>query len=377
MRLLFVGRKFGEVAGGVEKMCIMLANNMHERGHEVHLLTWDQPQAVPFYPLNQGVFWHKLAIGDHAEKATWKVRWQRMLKVRKLAELIKPDLVIAFQLGPFAAVRLYLQGKSIPMIAALRNAPSLYDYTSAGKYRWLWFQVLRLADAITVQLPAYIKCYPQYAQKKMHVIPNPVTMPSLENISSQTESLEHSGGIILNVGRLCYQKNQTLLIKAFALIAQRYPGWTLRLVGDGEDLEQLKTLSCKLNIGSQIEFVGVKKDVSSEYAAADIFCFPSLWEGFPNALAEAMSHRLPVLGLSSCDGTNGLIESGVNGLLSGSLVEDLAECLLRLIDSKSLRDKFALSAADSLRPYAPHVVFDRWEQLFVSLGSGTLNTCAE
>ena len=61
---------------------------------------------------------------------------------------------------------------------------------------------------------------------------------------------------------------------------------------------------------------GAVTDVAAEYAAADLFCLPSRWEGFPNTVAEALAHGLPAVAYEGCAGTGDLVEPGENGLLA-------------------------------------------------------------
>ena len=113
MKILVVGRKFGGVAGGVERMAIPLLNALCERGHEARLLTWDLDGAEAYYPVNPGIRWHRLNMGDAAVKAGWKLRLARQLRMRALIERERPDVIVAFQQGPFVAIRLAALGLGI------------------------------------------------------------------------------------------------------------------------------------------------------------------------------------------------------------------------------------------------------------------------
>ena len=115
-------------------------------------------------------------------------------------------------------------------------------------------------------------------------------------------------------------------MEAFAKVADRFKDWQLRLVGDGENEAKLKALANTLNLRNRVDFVGASKDVEAEYRQAHVFCMPSLWEGFPNAVAEAMAHGLPVIGFRICAGVNELIVPGENGIVveEGVAAERLA-----------------------------------------------------
>ena len=364
MRLLFSGRKFDGVAGGVERMIVLLMNAMCDRGHEVTLLTWDKMGAKTYYPLDSRVRWHPLDMGDAMVKAGWMMRLKRMWKIRKLIKTDSPDVVIAFQNGPFVTIALSILGLGIPIVAAVRNAPTRFEHTSSGKYRELIFNSYRLAARITVQMDNYRDFYPNYLKNRIRHIPNPVVKS--EALASPAGNPSSSERILLNLGRLSYQKNQATLLKSFARIAADFPCWRLRLVGEGEERGRLEGLCRQLELEGRVDFAGAKSDIGGEYSAAHLFCFPSLWEGFPNALAEAMAHGLPVIGYKACAGTNELIQHNINGLLvEGHFGEEpLCEALAELMRSDLQRETMGKRAQEVVDQYTPDMVFSSWELLF-------------
>ena len=205
-------------------------------------------------------------------------------------------------------------------------------------------------------------CYPFYLKNKLRVISNPVSLPRAINIDSNQSS--KSINRILHVGRLSYQKNQIFLLKAFSKIAAVYPDWVLTLVGEGESRSTLELLITRYNLSDQVELVGSVKDVDYWYERSSIFAFPSLWEGFPNALTEAMSHSLPVVGFSCTDGVNELIIDNHNGLLSSSSVTDFSYCIQELILSPQKRTLMGLNARESIKKYSPASIYRSWEKVF-------------
>lgn len=368
MKILFVGRKFGEVAGGVERIAIMLMNAMHQRGHEVGLLTWDQAGAVTHYSMDPSIEWRQLDMGNPMRKAGWGLRLRRMGRIRVVVRDLAPDLIIAFQHGPFLTMGLAVAGLGIPLIAAERNAPNRFDHLRAGRYQRLVFLSFLLADRVTVQLDGYRDCYPGYLDGRIVAIPNPVW---------PADALVEPGGkkdepkVLLFVGRLSYQKNPAALIRAFAKLADVYPEWRLDLVGEGEDRKRLEELAGLLGVADRIRFLGVTVDMEREYQRAHLFCLPSRWEGFPNALAEAFAHGVPAVGYEACAGVNTLIRSGRNGLLAfgNGDVDALAEALGALMGSPERRCAFGRAAVDSVHEYAPERIFDQWEELFLDVSA--------
>ncbi len=98
--------------------------------------------------------------------------------------------------------------------------------------------------------------------------------------------------VIVNVARLLARKRQVLLIEALARLS---PSSILVFVGDGPERTSLSRTAERLGIGSRVHFLGTRFDVDKILGAADIFAFPSAYEGFPGALVEAMASGLPIV----------------------------------------------------------------------------------
>ena len=101
--------------------------------------------------------------------------------------------------------------------------------------------------------------------------------------------------LIGNVGRLCYQKNQSFLLDIFHEVLQRKPESKLLLVGEGEDEAALKQKAQQLGISDRVIFFGVTDQVEKLFFAMDAFVFPSRFEGLGIVSIEAQAAGLPVL----------------------------------------------------------------------------------
>ena len=107
------------------------------------------------------------------------------------------------------------------------------------------------------------------------------------------------------------------------------------------------------------------------YVQAHLFAIPSLWEGFPNALAEALSHGLPAVGFEDAAGVAELIRSGGGGWLAKGLGDEkaLAAALDHAMADGEERAHRGKLAAQSMAVFAPEVQFDRWAALLESMVS--------
>jgi glycosyltransferase involved in cell wall biosynthesis len=126
------------------------------------------------------------------------------------------------------------------------------------------------------------------------VIHNPVELPSVIQSSPEAEALWGSGRPrILTVGKLKEEKNQELLIRAFARLGE--PAARLVIAGDGPLLDRLQSAAKELGVADRVVFPGYVSDPWPLYAAADLFVLPSREESFGNVLVEALHAGLPIV----------------------------------------------------------------------------------
>lgn len=101
--------------------------------------------------------------------------------------------------------------------------------------------------------------------------------------------------VIGHIGRLCYQKNQELLLDVFHIVHQQLPQARLLLVGEGENEEHLKEKACALHIDKSVIFYGTTKAPEELLWSMDVFAFPSRFEGLGIVMVEAQAANLPVV----------------------------------------------------------------------------------
>ena len=156
--------------------------------------------------------------------------------------------------------------------------------------------------------------------------------------------------LVLFIARFTAHKQPLALIKAFAQAAAQLPHLHLLLVGDGDQKEEAVRLIDQLQLQDRITLEKFRQDVPDVLAAADIFVLPSLWEGLPIGLLEAMAMGKAIIA-SRVDGTKEIIEHGVNGWLvdTEDLVNQLRDALVQLAGDPAKRERFSLQAMDTVR----------------------------
>jgi len=357
--------RLANAVGGAERVICALANALCERGFAVHVVSWDEKEARTFYPLNEKVIWHRLGfkpgIIDKLRRAKALFRLIDKNDIRVLV-----GFVMSGDKSVYAAVKL----AGARLVVAERNAPSMYRLRYGRLQRWLSFILLHLADRITIQISEFIEGYPFSLRNRIEVISNPVPLAKFHACPNVPD---HNGRfILLAVGRLDnVQKRINCLISAYARVAPDQPAWDLRIVGDGSEEHTLREQTIKLGLEKRVRFECSKPDIFTTYLHAHLFVIASLWEGFPNALAEAMSHGLPAVGFQGAAGVANLIQNGKSGWLAKGLdnVETLADALRAAMANGEERARRGSIAAESMAEYLPEIQFDRWAKLLNSIAS--------
>lgn len=179
--------------------------------------------------------------------------------------------------------------------------------------------------------------------------------------------IEPDSLVIGSVGRLHYQKNYKLLLRAFAEL-RGYGGLKLILVGDGEERVRLSALAKDLGIHQHVVFAGQRGDIPKMLSVMDIFVLPSFLEGMSNTILEAMCAGLPVVA-SATGGNPELVEDRMSGLLFESdSLDALTSRLKELITNPGLRSELgsrALNAA--LGRFSIKAMVERYERLYFEL----------
>ena len=202
--------------------------------------------------------------------------------------------------GPAAdAVRL-------PRVSTIVSPPSHAVPQNAGRFlaikkRQLASAYARAAQVVAVSSPAAADARRYYGLKAKQVIaiPNPVDAISLEAaVAAGPPPTRDSRYTIVCVGRMTSEKGHECLINSLAALREGYPDFPLPrvwLVGDGPLRPELESLAARLDLSSAIVFVGHVANPAPWIAAADALCLPSIFEGFPNVMLEAMAVGTPVI----------------------------------------------------------------------------------
>ena len=279
--------------GGAERQALAIAERMRERGHSVAVFTL-RPQLDEEWPTSLPVF--RLGMKkDPVSFAAATVRARRTLRD------LSPDLIHSH--GFHANLFARLLGIFLPGTAIVCTIHNVYE---GGRLRMMAY---RLSDRLCTRTTAVSEAVAQrfialkaVPQKKCAVVPNAIEMdelvPDPVRRAKVREGLAAGADFIwLAAGRLAPAKDYPNLLRAFARLCSAHPRTQLWIAGHGtaSALAELEDLARELGVELRMRFLGLRRDLSALFDAADGFVLSSAWEGMPLVVGEAMAMEKPVV----------------------------------------------------------------------------------
>jgi len=254
------------------------------------------------------------------------------------------------------------RGLGVPVLVSERNDPAkrligrAWDRLRALTYPY--------ADRIVIQDETVRDSFSSRLHKKMVKIPNPIPPPA---VSEQSEYSVKRPAVVA-MGRLVEQKGFDLLIRAFSELNDFYRSWTLVIFGEGPLRKDLETLRDELNLTEHVELPGRVKDPYGVLRQADLFVLSSRFEGFPNALCEAMTCGLAVIATDCTGGVREIVRHGVDGILVPSEdVNGLREAMGFLMSDENERQRLGDRGREVVERFSVENVMSLWD--------GVLDSC--
>jgi glycosyltransferase involved in cell wall biosynthesis len=341
-RLAFVISDLG--FGGAQRDISKCVNFWAENGAEVCIFVFMTSRELQAYPLDSRVQVYFLKDHFHhipvAKVGVLLRRIFCIIALRQSLKKFRPNVIISYMDIINITTLIACKGLNVPVIVSERIDPAHhriwgFAHPLLAKIR-LW--TYPLAHRVIVQTRESQQYFPDVLQSKITVIPNCVArFDSKMRVRPVVQD-------ILNVGRLASRKDQETLIRAFSLIHQSYPALRLTIYGDGPYRERLERIISSERLQDHVSLSGNITHVQEALLQADLFVFPSRYEGFPNALCEAMAIGLPVIA-SNCSGNTTVVQDGINGLLFPvGDVQALAQKMRFLIDNLPERQGLSKNA---------------------------------
>ncbi|MCD8044774.1 MAG: glycosyltransferase, partial [Tannerellaceae bacterium] len=220
-----------------------------------------------------------------------------------------------------------------------------------------WRRLLYQKADILVCQSKIVKEY--YKKCKGVVIPNPLSLEQLEEAYTGKRDK-----VIVAVGRLMPQKNMELLIESFAKISDRFPMYVLKIYGEGCQRNKLEKKIKNLELQDRISLMGAVQNVTHEYRKSALFVMSSDYEGFPNALIEAMAMGLPVVCTDFATGTAQELVHKENGILVPvGDAHKMSEAIKELLLDEDRREKMGKENVKIREKLAVQKIVQMWEKV--------------
>lgn len=327
--------------GGAERQFVGLASLLAARGHDVTAVTY---RPGDFY------------AAELQQSGARHVRLDLPLNgagMRTLADFLRrqdPDVVVTFMSG--AGIRAsYVKkkyGLRCKVTVSDRNLTTRFNPFDYIKYHYFKMADLWLPNSYSQErylkkrfpsLEARIKAIPNFCDTEVFCPVNGVCMDR-DLGHGLVQGAEYQPVRVVTAARLCKRKNALRWMDAVARVAAKRDDFTVQWVGSDADdafLAKCRRRIAALGLEGRFEILPKTCDVLDVYRSADVFCLPSLYEGTPNSLCEALSCGLPAL-CSDVSDNSLYVREGVSGFLfNPSSVEDMARALDKMLSLSALQ----------------------------------------
>lgn len=371
-------------SGGAEALAVDIAGALAARGHASHLIV----------AKGDGVFRGRVATGvrlcdldrprrdgNQALRVFYFLetcrRLEAMLRALRI-DVMQTHLPKANFLGLAMASR-----RACRVFATTHNNRE-FDYgDGAGRlkrrlrregYRQMLTRcdgMIAVSDQVGKSLAGQLRLSPADAGR-IRVVPNGVKLPSVRSASARQAARVAWGVgdeevLVVGVGRLTRQKNFGVLVDALSRLAGPDARWRCVIAGEGELRPDLERRLADAGCGDRIRLAGLVADVPGLLAAADVFCLPSLYEGLPLVLLEAMGAGLPTAAFAIAGVTDVVADGTHARLVPPGDVTGLSAALGALIDDPAARSRMGRAARDLVATrYSFDGMISRLEDLYRS-----------
>lgn len=317
---------------GAETMCANLCVQLHNRRIEV--------AAISLYEYHSSLteLMEKNGINVFYLNKKRGVDFSILQKIRKIITELNPDII---------HTHLYVMPYVVSASGLLRNVKIIHTVhntvmeeaklSTRRINRWIYR--FNCATPVAISNAVQKSVYDYYHVKYVPMIYNGV------DLSKCIEKKDYSAKqrlSYIHVGRFSKQKNHEMLIDAFKIVHEKLPKSELHLIGEGELEDRIKNKVNELELSDCVFFEGIQKNVFPFLANADVFVFPSKWEGFGISLVEAMATGLPAV-VSGVGGIPELIEHEVNGEIVDLDAFSIASGMLKMED-EGYRKKLGIAS---------------------------------
>lgn len=341
LKILFVIESLG--GGGTERSLAELLPYLRQAGITPIIICFYRRDGVESEVIAQGF---DVRFLNGTGLVTWV--WQ----LRQIIKVEKPDIIHTMLYNANLAGRIAAIGSSATVISSLVSTPYEPIRFQDPKIKAYKLRLIQMIDAFTsryftTHFHAVSQAVKNAAVSSLGIPPKRITvvqrgrelgrlgLPSTERRLQARHRLQltEQNRVVVNVGSHEYPKGQKYLLEAIAGISSAHPHLVLLMAGrQGNLTSELENLKNHLGLNGQVRFLGFRSDVPDLLAAADLFVFPSLYEGLPGAVIEAMALGLPIVA-SDISPVREVVEKNLNAILvPPASSSELAKAIATLLD---------------------------------------------
>lgn len=369
MKILLVCVKLN--GGGAERVGVLMANSLANRGHEVSIVSNLYEPIV--YDVDKRISIHSMNPNTTNEV----IKWGAAIKnIRKVVKREKPDIIVGIMYLCSLAAKIASFGTGIPVVMTEHNS---FERPESAPFKkkdlFFKYKVNKIYDYVTVLTEAD-KTVIGDRLKKVEVMPNPLLLKPYYKEHQREKRLIAAGRV-----DAWHYKGFDVLVKAWNQIYIKYPEWRLEIAGLC-DLPPyygvISNLIKEYDIGERTKLLGYRTDVEQLYRDSEIFVLSSRYEGFGLVLIEAISQGCAPIacdfkgrqkeilcpeGVSSSKFHDSRIEICENGILcEPDNVEALAQAMEKMISDEDYRRKVQQNAVKRTEFYNLERTGERWEK---------------
>ena len=301
--------------GGGERVLLQLAGSFLAAGREVHVVALLGGGPLRSFVPEAATLHELLGAGDAAKGLA--LAWKAFPKLTSLIHTIKPHAVLSTMTGTNLLTVLACFWARTRTRLVLREASSLVNTKSALK-RWAMRWLYRRADGMVAVSEGVAQDLRELGLPDdcVHVIRNPVDVERLRQLAATglPAAMQGKAPYIVSLGRLTEAKDFPTLLRAYAISALR-GSHCLIIVGEGEQRVNLENLVQDLGLMDRVLLAGAMDNPHGVLARAALHVMSSRWEGYPNALLEALSLGVPVVSTDCPHGPREMLDGGRYGRL--------------------------------------------------------------
>lgn len=347
--------------GGEERMCQLVANELHRRRYNVTVVLTDQLKNEGIiYPLDKGVKLYYLQKNRVERKLN---TWFKKLPEKRYRHILKKQHIdVVLDVG---SPKSLLTTKAVEGLDIKVVCWDHFNYPSFRK-RWCYDDLKTLIlngkiDRFVVLTQSDVSSYSKYEkdfpENFVWQIYNPSPIQTDCYVPRPTKK-------VLACGRLANrQKGFDLLLDAWREVENQDSEWQLEIVGDGYSRPELEQQIVNLGL-QRVTISHFTNNVREKYADAGIFVFSSRYEGLGLVLLEAESMSLPLISFDCPCGPREIVHHGYNGYLAEpENPHDLAEKLLTVMHDDELREQMGRNAFEASKQFHTDKIMNQWEEL--------------